>query len=60
MKPHQTYRHEAFLYNGDDEFVEGMAPFVQEGVASGQPVMVALVLVSALWIWPAMGLPLFL
>ena len=42
-KQHTTYRHEAFLYKGEQEFLDGLAPFVREGIAWGQPVMVALV-----------------
>ena len=40
-RPHDTYQHDAFFYRGDDEFVATTAPFVKEGVAQGQPVMVA-------------------
>lgn len=40
-KPHDSYRHEAFLYRGDEEFLAGTVPFVHDGVALGQPVMVA-------------------
>ena len=39
---HDGYRHEAFLWCGDDQFVAGTAPFVQEGLAAGQPVLAAL------------------
>lgn len=42
-RPHRTYRHEAFHYAGEDSFLRGTVPFVQDGVAAGQPVMVALV-----------------
>ena len=41
--PHTSYRHEAFHYAGEDAFLRGTVPFVQDGVAAGQPVMVALV-----------------
>ncbi len=40
---HQSYRHEAFLYRGLAEFVAGTVDFVRDGVALGQPVMVAVV-----------------
>ena len=43
VKPHSSYRHEAFLYRGQDEFLAGTLPFVAEGLALGQPVMVAVV-----------------
>lgn len=40
-RPHNSYRHEAFLYRGDDDFLDGVVPFVLDGIAAGQPVMVA-------------------
>ena len=43
VRPHSTYRHEAFLYDGEQQFLAGTVPFVLDGVALGQPVMVALV-----------------
>jgi anti-sigma regulatory factor (Ser/Thr protein kinase) len=36
-----TFRHEALLYAGDDEFVSRIEPFLREGLAGGEPVMVA-------------------
>ena len=42
-KPHESYRHEALLYRGDDEFVAGTVPFIRDGLAAGQPVMVAVI-----------------
>lgn len=38
---HHGYRHEALLWSGLDDFVAGTAPFVAEGVAAGEPVLVA-------------------
>jgi hypothetical protein len=38
----QSYRHEAFLYHEPDDFTAGLAPFVLEGLAAGEPVMAAL------------------
>jgi len=35
------YRHEAMLWRGEDEFVDGCVPFVRHGLAGGEPVMVA-------------------
>jgi len=40
-KPHRGYRHEAFLYHGTVEFLAGTVPFITDGLAAGQPVMVA-------------------
>jgi anti-sigma regulatory factor (Ser/Thr protein kinase) len=37
------FRHEAFLYQGTAEFVEGTSRFVREGIAAGEAVMVAVV-----------------
>ncbi|TMD35988.1 MAG: sensor histidine kinase [Chloroflexi bacterium] len=34
------FRHEALFYSGSAEFVNGTVPFVREGVASGEPVLV--------------------
>jgi anti-sigma regulatory factor (Ser/Thr protein kinase) len=38
---HDGYRHEAFFWDGDDQFVAGTVPFIREGLAAEQPVMVA-------------------
>jgi hypothetical protein len=37
----QSYRHEAFLWNRRTEFVDGLLPFIQEGVDAGEAVLVA-------------------
>lgn len=34
------FRHEAYLYRGEDEFVAGVLPFVGEALAEGEPVLV--------------------
>ena len=36
-----TFRHEALLYAGEDELVARLDPFVREGLAAGEAVMVA-------------------
>jgi anti-sigma regulatory factor (Ser/Thr protein kinase) len=41
-RTHDGYRHEALLWDGDDQFLAGTVPFVREGLAAGQPVMAAL------------------
>jgi anti-sigma regulatory factor (Ser/Thr protein kinase) len=43
QKPHDSYRHEALLYRGEDEFVAGTVPFIRGGLEAGQPVMVAVI-----------------
>lgn len=40
---HDGFRHEAYLYRGVEDFLASTASFVREGVATGQPVMVAVV-----------------
>jgi anti-sigma regulatory factor (Ser/Thr protein kinase) len=37
-----VFRHEAVFYAGPEAFLDHVAPFVEEGVAAGEPVMVAL------------------
>jgi anti-sigma regulatory factor (Ser/Thr protein kinase) len=39
--PPGPYRHEVFLYRGIDEYVSVLSQFVLEGVAAGEPVLVA-------------------
>jgi anti-sigma regulatory factor (Ser/Thr protein kinase) len=36
-----AFRHEALFYVGDEEFLAGTVPFVRDGVAAGEPVLVA-------------------
>lgn len=43
VRPHSTYRHEAILYSGESGFLRSTVPFVHDGVAAGQSVMVAVV-----------------
>ena len=43
VKAHDGYRHEAFLWRGEDEFLAGTVPFVLDGLASDQQVMVAVI-----------------
>ena len=37
------YRHEAFFYAGEDDFVAGTAPFIKEGLDRNEPILVAVV-----------------
>jgi anti-sigma regulatory factor (Ser/Thr protein kinase) len=41
--PHDGYRHEAFLWKGEGEFLAGTVPFILNGLVAGQPVMVAVI-----------------
>ena len=34
------FRHEALFYAGDDEYLKGTVPYVEDGLASGEPVLV--------------------
>jgi anti-sigma regulatory factor (Ser/Thr protein kinase) len=40
-KGHSSYRHEALLYAGDEEFLSGTLDFLREGLNLGQPCLVA-------------------
>ena len=42
-EPHDGYRHEAFLWKGEGEFLAGTVPFILDGLSAGQPVMVAVI-----------------
>jgi anti-sigma regulatory factor (Ser/Thr protein kinase) len=35
------FRHESLLYAGDDEFLGGTVPFIEDGLEAGEPVLVA-------------------
>src|SRR5215211_2675176 len=37
----QGFRHEALFYSGGDRFLAGTLPFMEEAVAQGEPIMVA-------------------
>ncbi len=37
----RAFRHEALFYSGGDSFLAGTMPFIRDGVAAGEPVMVA-------------------
>jgi hypothetical protein len=36
----ETFRHEALLYAGEVCFLTGTLPFIREGIAAGEPVLV--------------------
>ena len=42
VRPHSSYRHEAFLHSGQDELLATTTDFVDEALALDQPVVVAL------------------
>jgi anti-sigma regulatory factor (Ser/Thr protein kinase) len=41
-EPQHRFRHEALFYAGQEEFLDGTAAFIREGVESGQPALVVL------------------
>ena len=38
----QDYRHEALLYAGDEQFMQGTLPFIREALAAAEPILVVL------------------
>jgi anti-sigma regulatory factor (Ser/Thr protein kinase) len=52
---HRGYFHEALLYNSDEEFLAVALPFVRDGVAAGEPVVLALGERSATLLQAALG-----
>jgi anti-sigma regulatory factor (Ser/Thr protein kinase) len=39
---HDRFLHEAVFYEGEDDFVEQVVPFLHEGIEAGEPILVAL------------------
>lgn len=54
-QPGEGYRHEAFLWSGEDEFLSGTVPFVEEAVDQGQPILVALIRPRLEWVRRELG-----
>lgn len=42
MDDHEAYRHDAAVYQSPEEFLAVALPFVEDGLAAGEPVLVAL------------------
>jgi anti-sigma regulatory factor (Ser/Thr protein kinase) len=40
QKPEDLFRHEAFFYAGDDEFLEGTTDFIRAGARAAEPILV--------------------
>lgn len=55
VRSRQSYRHEAFLYHDAAEFLATLVPFVEEGLAVGEPVLAALVAEHAEWLRVGLG-----
>ena len=39
--PQGTFHHEAFFYRDDEEYLAGTVPFIEDGLAAGEAVLVA-------------------
>jgi DcmR-like sensory protein len=51
----QSYRHEAFLWSDAREYTSFLTPFIEEGIAAGEPVMVAVIRPHATWLRDSLG-----
>jgi hypothetical protein len=51
----QSYRHEAFMWRDPDDYATVLAPFVEDGLAAGEAVMVAVVRRHANWLRESLG-----
>ncbi|MEY9935470.1 anti-sigma regulatory factor (Ser/Thr protein kinase) [Catenulispora sp. GP43] len=50
-----TFRHEAFLYSGDEHFLAGTTAFVRDGLDAGEAVLVAVIAARAALLRRALG-----
>lgn len=55
VRSRQSFRHEAFLYRDASDFLATLVPFVDEGLAGGEPVMAGLVGEHADWLRDGLG-----
>ena len=55
VRARQSYRHEALLWHGREDFVQALVPFIQEGIDAGEAVMVAVIPEHAEWIRTELG-----
>jgi hypothetical protein len=51
----QSYRHEAFMWRDPDDYASVLGPFVEDGLAAGEAVMVAVVRRHASWLRESLG-----
>ena len=51
----QSYRHEAFLWHDRADYIDGLVPFISEGLAAGEPVMVSTMAEHTDWLRDALG-----
>ena len=57
QRSQQSYRHEALLWHGRDDFTGNLVPFVEEGLELGEPVLVAVTNEHTDWLRAALGEP---
>ena len=55
LRARQSYRHEAFLWHGRDEYLAGLVPFVVEGLDAGEVVLVGAAPQRRQWLCDALG-----
>jgi hypothetical protein len=55
VRARQSYRHEAFLWGSRTDFVEGLVPFVRDGLEAGEAVIVGLTPEHAEWLSSELG-----
>lgn len=55
VRSRQSYRHEAFLWRDSEQFRSELVPFIEEGLATGEAVMVALITEHADWLRAGLG-----
>src|SRR5688572_4997019 len=53
----QSYRHEAFLWRDPADFTATLVSFIEEGLAGGEPVIVALTPQHTQWLHDALSGP---
>jgi len=51
----RTYRHEALLWHNPEEFLAGTVPFIRDGLAAGEAVMIAVIPARTRWLREALG-----
>jgi hypothetical protein len=55
LRAHQSYRHEALLWQGRDDFLAGVLPIITEGLDDGEAVMVMLTPEHLGWVRAELG-----
>lgn len=55
VRARQSYRHEAFLWRTRSDYVEGIVPFIRDGVEGGEAVLAVLLPEHAAWVAAELG-----